>query len=239
MINFKSIADSDPALAYSPMVTAVVKTFQYIQEHDGIELTPSSAFKRKFVHWAAAEFDWPGYSEADLFALNKVLNEFDFPPVADIHDLLIALKIGRHYKKRFRLTKAGLGLLDQPGRLFGILTPAYLFHFDREQFSRRPVPLLGNWDIFLNVLNVEAENGITTGKLRKTLYGDPEEDRGYDELSGALYVQVLRPLCWTGLLYEEPGNPLRTRDREFTKTPLWAAALRLETDDMVEPATRH
>ena len=35
---------------------------------------------------------------ADLFAVNKVLNEIDFGPLMDLHDLMIALKIGRHYK---------------------------------------------------------------------------------------------------------------------------------------------
>jgi hypothetical protein len=33
-----------------------------------------------FVHWAAREFDWPGYTEDDLFDINKVQNEIDFGP---------------------------------------------------------------------------------------------------------------------------------------------------------------
>ena len=48
----------------------------------------------------------------------------------------------------------------RPGRLFGIVTPFYLFKIDHMRFSRsREVPL-GNWDVFLNVLNVETENGL-------------------------------------------------------------------------------
>mgnify|MGYP007062913714 FL=1 len=71
MIKLRSVSDMDPALAHSPMVRATEKTFAYIDEHGPIGLTPSKAFKRVFVHWAAAAFDWPGYSEADLFAVTK------------------------------------------------------------------------------------------------------------------------------------------------------------------------
>ena len=55
-----------------------------------------------------------------------------------------------------------------------------------------------------------------------------------------LYIQVLRPLCWTGLLQEIRANGLlRTRESMFMKTLLWKAALRLETDGMVSGAIRH
>jgi hypothetical protein len=63
MIEFCQIEDTDPALAHSPMVRALEKTFAHISEHGGIGLTSSNAFQRVFVHWAAREFDWPGYTE--------------------------------------------------------------------------------------------------------------------------------------------------------------------------------
>ena len=81
MIAFREIDDADPSLAFSPLVRGIAKTSAWIGEHGGIPLTPSKAFKRIFVHWAAAEFDWPGHTEADLFAVNKVLNEPDFAPL--------------------------------------------------------------------------------------------------------------------------------------------------------------
>jgi len=40
-----------------------------------------------------------------------VLNEQDFMPLVDIHFLMIPLKIGRHYKGHFKLTKAGSELV--------------------------------------------------------------------------------------------------------------------------------
>ena len=125
MITFHEIQDDDVALVHSPMVRAITKIFAFIDEHGAIPLTPQKAFKRAFVNWAAEQFDWPGYSKAELFAINKVLNEINFPPLMDIHDMMIALKIGRHYKGSFKLTKAGLTLVGHPGRLFGIVQGSF------------------------------------------------------------------------------------------------------------------
>ena len=239
MIEFRQIDDGNPALVHSPMVRALEKTFAYMAEHGGIGLTPSKAFKRVFVHWAAREFHWPGYTEEDLFAINKVLNEIDFGPLMDLHDVMIALKIGRHYKGQFKLTKAGQELVGHPGRIFGIVTPFYLFEVNHARFSRfDDEPVVGNWDVFLNVLNVETEDGATGADLRQVLYGEPQH--GFDDVLSRLYIEVLRPLCWTGLLQETCAKGLlRTRESTFTKTPLWRAALRLETDRVVRRATRH
>lgn len=239
MITFNDISDDNPALICSPMVRGVERIFAYVDEHGAIPLTPQKAFKRTFVNWAAKEFNWPGYSEEELFSINKVLNEIDFPPLIDIHDMLIALKIGRHYKGSFKLTKAGQSLVGHPGRLFGILTPLYLFEVDHLRFGRVPERLLGNWDIFLNVLNVEAEDGISGLDFRRELYGEPEVESGFDPTVSSLYVQILRPLCWTGLLQEQRQDGLRHSTSLFTKTPLWRAALRLDTDGIVKPAVRH
>ncbi|MFP7572360.1 hypothetical protein [Marivita sp. S2033] len=196
MIEFRQIDDENPALAHSPMVRALEKTLAYMAEHGGIGLTPSKAFKRVFVHWAAREFDWPGYTEEDLFAINKVLNEIDFGPLMDLHDVMIALKIGRHYKGQFKLTKAGQGLVGHPGRIFGIVTPFYLFEVNHARFSRfDDEPILGNWDVFLNALNVETEDGATGGDLRQVLFGEPDPAGGFDDVLSRLYIQVLRPLC--------------------------------------------
>lgn len=241
-IEFRQITDADPALAHSPMVRALEKTFAYISEHGDIGLTPAKAFKRVFVHWAAREFNWPGYTEADLFSLNKVLNEHDFGPLMDLHDVMIALKVGRHYKGQFKLTKAGQALVGHPGRIFGIVTPFYLFEVNHARFSRfRDDQLMpGNWDVFLNVLNVETEDGTTGADLRRVLFGEHDPAVGYDDVLSNLYIQVLRPLCWTGLLHMTRAKGLLSTERSvFTKTPLWKSALKLETDSMVKSATRH
>ncbi len=234
MIALREVDDADPALAFSPLVRGVEKTFAWIGEHGGIPLTPSKAFKRVFVHWAAAEFDWPGHTEADLFAVNKVLNEPDFAPLMVLHDLMIAMKHGRHYKGEFRLTKAGQALAGHTGRIFGTVVPFFLFRINHASMSRfDDAPILGNWDVFLNVLNVEIEGGATGADLRRVLFGEPEKGPlpRYDEVMGQLYVQVLRPLCGAGLLQQERGTPsYRFEEAVFMKTPLWRAALRLKAE---------
>ena len=99
---------------------------------------------------------------------------------------------------------------------------------------------MGNWDVFLNVLNVETEDGATGADLRQVLFGEPNPGDRFDQELSNLYIQVLRPLCWTGLLEETRAKGLlRTRESIFTKTPLWRAALRLETDGMVQRERRH
>lgn len=238
MIEFISVEDDNPALAHSHMVRAIKMMFAHIVEQGPIGLTPSKAFKRVFVHWAAANFDWPRHSEEELFVVNKVLNEMDFPPLMEIHDLLIALKIGRHFKNSFRLTKAGLTLIDHPGKIFGIITPFFLFETDHLAFSRRHERPLGNWDVYLNVLNVEAEDGVSGRDLDRVFFGANSKTRYSYDLSN-LYVQILRPLCWTGLLSEHRTKRQGLEEGIFTKTPLWHASLRLDTDDMVKPATSH
>ena len=240
MIAFREIDDREPALRFSPIVRAAEKTFSYIAEHGAIELTPSKSFKRNFVHWAAAAFEWPGYTADELFKLHKVLNEIDFAPLLYLHEMMLILKIGRHFRGKFSLTKSGQSLAERPGKIFGIMAPFFLFHVNHQYLSRRPTKLTGNWGLFLNVLNIEAENGVTATAFRETLYGPHDPAKGYDDALGGLYVQVLRPLCWAGLLVEHgSGGSISFGPRTFIKTPLWRAALQLDTDSQIRPATRH
>ncbi|WP_425416507.1 hypothetical protein [Oricola indica] len=240
MIEFRPINDVDPALAHSPLVRATEKTFAYIAEHDSIGLTPSMAFKRNFVHWAAAEFEWPQHTADDLFKLNKVLNEADFLPLLVLHDLLIHLRIGRHYRGAFRLTRAGEELVGKPGKIFGILTPFFLFEVNHSSYARFNDEPLGNWDIFLNVLNVEAEDGLSAEEFAQLLYGKESGDAmRIMTVRSILYSHVLRPLCWAGLLSEHRSGRGFLATRTFIKTPLWKTALRLTTDSTVTRAVRH
>ena len=88
------------------------------------------------------------------------------------------------------------------------------------------------------MLNVEAENGITGRDIDRVFYGTHAKAQ-YNRDLASLYAQVLRPLIWTGLLTEHRNKGEWVEDAVFTKTPLWCAALRLDTDDMVKPAMRH
>ncbi|MDU9006378.1 hypothetical protein [Sedimentitalea todarodis] len=90
------------------------------------------------------------------------------------------------------------------------------------------------------MLNVETEDGATGADLRQVLFGEHDPAVGFDDVLSSLYIQVLRPLCWTGLLQMDRNESVRSTQRSvFTKTPLWRAVLRLETDCIVSGATRH
>lgn len=236
---FREIGDSDPALIYSPMIRAIGHIFSYLAENGPIGLTKSGAFKRVFVEWAAEHFDWPGYRPADLYAVNKVLNEPDFYPLSELHDVLLAAKLGRHFKGEFRLTAAGKSLVGRPGALFDVMAPFYLLRMDHARYARRDrEPVLNSWDIYLNIINVEADGGATGEHLRQVLFGPPEPSPHYDELMGSLHGQVLRPLCWLGLL-QKVGDERSWKKDSFAKTPLWRAAMHLDTDHYLSPVVTH
>jgi len=50
MIELRSLADIELALAFSPLLRGFQKTFAYLGKHGSIGITPSKAFKRNFVH---------------------------------------------------------------------------------------------------------------------------------------------------------------------------------------------
>jgi hypothetical protein len=89
MIKLREIDNENTALQLSPMICSAESLLSYLIKHDEIGLTKAKAFQRKFVHWAAANFEWPGFEEEKLFSVNKVLNEYDFPPLEMLHVVLL------------------------------------------------------------------------------------------------------------------------------------------------------
>ena len=241
MIPFKSISDNDPALAHSPMLKAALLTLGYIEANGPIGLTPSKALKRYFVDWAAQEFAWPHYTAPELYEMNKVLNEQDFMPLVVLHDVLIATKLVRHYRGTMQITKLGRELGKKPGALWALLAEQLLFRHDHSQYTRFDERPMGNWNIFLNVINVEVHEGASEGRLCSVLYGGEEESfrRHSYMVAFAFYAHVLRPLCWVGLLAEHRTGRGFDQSELFTKTPLWAVTLTLDTDRHLSQPTRH
>jgi len=236
MIEFRLLPDDHPDLAHSPMLRAALLTLQYAQEHGSIGLTKTKAFKRVFVHWAVEHFVWPGQSAEEMFRYNKVINEYEFPPLEVLHYLLISLRLGRHYKGEFRLTKRGAELARAPGRLFAELIPYFVLRIDHASYARFDDRPFGKWDVWMNVINVEADHGTTEAALFKAFYGEPPDwhTAGWRQMA-VFSTCVLQPLEWAGLLTETrenaPGKPVT----HVFKTPLWRSALKLDTDDMLRP----
>lgn len=115
-----------------------------------------------------------------------------------------------------------------------------MLEVDHTLYGRLDERPFGTWDVWLNVMNVELEQGLTERQLYGLFYGDgPDWDNaGWRELA-AFFSYVLKPLEWAGLIsvYEVEGGS--RRDWMYFKTPLWQEAFRLETDKIVKAAVRH
>lgn len=223
MIPFKPITDDEPALVHSPMLKAALLTLGYIEANGPVGLTPLKALKRYFVVWADEAFDWPHYTAADLYHMNKVLNEPDFPPLVALHDVLLSAKLVRHHKGAMHITKQGKQLKAHPAVLWIVLAHHMLHVLDHSQFTRHGDHLAANWDRLLRVIDREAASGITQDQLCSVLFG--ANDNSDIHLTSIIYIHVLRPLCWLGLLEEQRQGRGFEQKRTFVKTPLWTAAL--------------
>ena len=163
MIKLLPISSNEPALNASKLLDAFYKTLAYAEEHDGIGLTQSKAFNRKFCHWAADNFNWPEYSTDELLRIQKVLNEEDVPPVMILHDVLSFMTLGRHVKNKFQVTKKTREQAFDRGKIFAQLAENYLFRYNHGRLRRYEFSAPGNWDIWLNVINVEAQHCVLIG----------------------------------------------------------------------------
>lgn len=157
-----------------------------------------------------------------------------------LHDVLLSAKLVRHAKGAMHCTKLGKQLKTKPGELWAVLADP-LLALDHAQYTRHGDGLLGNWDIFLNIINIEAQKGVSKDRLCSVLFGGSQDESGRHDhpLMAAFYIHVLRPLTWLGLIQEHRVGRGLERQETFTKTRLWAAAVALETDRHLEDPTRH
>lgn len=236
MIEFRPLADDHPDLALSPLLRGALLTLQYTQENSLIGLTKSKAFKRVYVHWAVEHFDWPGKSASEMFRYNKVINEYEFLPLELLHHLLISLRLGHHIKDEFRLTKRGKAMAQSPGQLFAELIPFFVLRLDHASYSRLDERPFGKWDVWMNVINFEADHGTTDTALFKVFYGKSEDwhTAGWREMA-AFSACVLRPLEWAGLLTQTREDGDDKPVHHIFKTALWRSSLKLDTDNMLKP----
>jgi len=241
MIPLLEPTDPSALKRMSPMLRAVGLTLDHIDANGPIALTPSLALKRYFVEWAAEAFAWPLYTAEDLYAVNKVLNEVDFPPLAIMHDLLLSTRLARHRQGALHMTRLAQQLRSDPAALWTLLARQFLFATDHTGYTRFGDWPFGNWDIFLNVINVEAQGGLSKDRLCEVLYGPEKSDGLHDAIRtrAALHIHVLRPLCWMGLLEEVRIGEGFAREEQYFKTAIWHKALKLETDAHLNPVTQH
>lgn len=224
-LKWQTALSGELILSHSALVRAIFKTMALCRVEGAIELTQTGRFKRKYIDPLARSFDWPHYDIERYYSVSKVMNADDFPPIILVHDFMRHLKLGRHYKGQFKLTKTGLAISQDPAGIFQAIMPAYLFEINHMAFSRLNEMPLGNWDIWLNVLNVSADQPSRLDALYAQFYG-PSEDETTNHPINDLYVfynGVIEPLIWSGLLTEQrPAND-GIDSRLIVKTGIWHA----------------
>lgn len=227
----ESLGASD--LAASPMCANGMKLLIYARDNEGITLTKSGGFFRKFVTWAAHEFGWPEHEPEKLFAVNKVLNEQDFFPLAVMHSLLLSTRLIRHYKGKAVLTKAGRAIIGDYGGLQALLFDVYFATLDLSEYERFPIEhedadlrhylgvvqnRLGDWVVLADFARWCLPLDIITMPRI-----DPVTDACFHLIS-----RLIRPLIWMGLL-ERQSEQDRTRieQRYYRKTILFDRFIRI------------
>ncbi len=177
-----------------------------VRDNDGIGLTKSGALNRKFLAWAVEAFDWPGYESAEVYAVNKVVDEMDYLPGWYLHEVMKRRKFMRKHRDRLLLSPAGREALDRPALLQAELFP--------ETFRGRYLPsidaaFMGDFDLYFGLLLWQVRRA-TEGwaSAREVFRAVVIPDDAIHELAGrypdapihGFHLRVLRFLTWFGLL---------------------------------------
>lgn len=227
---------SGAELAGSPMTINGMKLLQFAGQNDGIELTKSGFFNRKCVVWAAQEFQWPEYQSAQLYSLNKVLNEQDFPPLTVMHDLMVLGRLIRHRKGYAVLTPNGKAMLESYGKLQALLFETYFTIYDLGSGARLSKYI--EHDDFRHCFGVVANrlgDWVTLGEFAGWCLPIPliSGTMGRPEFEACLHMKanLVRPLCWLGLMEEDdPAGRTPLEQRRIRKTALHDQFLQFRGD---------
>ena len=93
---------------------------------------------------------------------------------------------------------------------------------------QRKFGLIGNWDLWFNVLDIETTCWASGKQLTETFYGAADEPNEFDPRTHRLHLCVLKPLMYCGLLEENRDSGRKLIDRIYRKTELWNAYLQLD-----------
>lgn len=224
---------TEQQLLASPMCVNTMKLLRYAEQHGGIQLTKLGNFYRKCVEWAAEEFQWPGYEPTELYAVNKVLNEPDFPPLFLMHEILQNTRLIRHYKGQAKLTKAGSALIGRYGDLQVALTE-YMLHSpigDEPQANA----LFWNLEHFMCVIGDQLGDWTTVAEFAERIIPVelfPSRGSISSRFEACLFVahDIVRPMSWLGLIDDgrhKQRPQIRLEERLIRKTSLFDSYVRL------------
>ncbi|CUX80031.1 MAG: hypothetical protein HLUCCA05_14500 [Roseibaca calidilacus] len=232
MYRFRTLPDDDPIMDSSPVLRVLdFLNAQFALNPKGIPLTKSGAFRRVMVAEAITTIQFPDWTEQEIyhgFGKIRVADEHHFEPLWILHSVLRNMRMVRPYLGHLRLTKAGKDLFSDRFRTFDVVTRTLLFKAEKFRSAREYRNLLGNWDVWLNVIDYEARGGIAGRALTEVFYGPADPAQVYDPRMGDLYSGVLKPLVWSGLLSEDMTDGRKLVDRIYATTPLWSRYLELD-----------
>lgn len=132
------------------------------------------------------------------------------------------------------MTKRGGALAQEPARLFAEIVPFFVLKIDHSSYARFEERPFAKWDVWMNIINVEADYGVSEQKLFTAFYG--KEDAGWRKVN-VFSSSVLRPLEWAGLLAQTREDGEGRPVYHVFKTPLWLSAIKLETDSLLKPVS--
>jgi hypothetical protein len=234
-ITFHPNPGAEVVLTHSPLVRAFRTVAAHQAEHGVIGLTKSGAWNRHAVDWVVRRWEFPNWTAEKLYTVNKVLNEFDVPPLEYLRVLLTALRLGRKAKGGWALTKPGQAMAAEPEAAFVTLTPAFLFGFDHAEDMRAGTVPMGDWTLWLHAIARMPADGFSLNDLAALLYG-PAAIPGWRGPAGGLFSAVAMPLEWSGLLSCERDTGGGLEELVWRRTPLWQSGLRLgQTQSRVVP----
>lgn len=119
----------------APMLRVFQSVASYKVEHGEIGVTKFGAWNRHGIDWALRRMDFPNWTTDKLYSVNKVLNEYDFPPLEYLLTLFTSLRLGRKMGGGWRRTKPGMALVGEPEAAYSTFVPALLFRFARPKAS--------------------------------------------------------------------------------------------------------
>ena len=135
-VQFLPHPGSDLVTATAPMLRAYQTVAAYQDEHGEIGLTKSGTWNRHCIDWVVRRMDFPNWTAEKLYRVNKVLDEYDVPPLEYLRVLLTSLRLGRKMGGGWRLTKPGMALAGDPEAAYSKIAPAFLFRFDHTEGMR-------------------------------------------------------------------------------------------------------
>lgn len=230
-IEFLPVQDVQVLWRHAPILRAAVRTLHYLIDNGPIGLTGSMALPARFVEWAAEVFEWPGYSLAELYGANSELEEHHFPPLEVLHDVLVATRLARHDRGHLAISGFGQVCVRAPARLWELITCELLFNTDHCRYVYEGFRFDGDWDMILEVLNLTVDAGADEAQICEALLQASDIPAGRDPITQLIiFMNVVRPLTWAGLLAEVRSGSGAHGDCVYVKTPLWRAALALPCD---------